>query len=183
MTDAPERIWANVTVWSFGQALAGEWNHCDVNSHDDTEYIRSDIPHPQDAERITKLEAENAHLRATISALIKNSEVHFATTRAELGQIKISINQAERSVACLNNINERSQKRISDLEAKNELLLAYYRAGEDIAAIEHEWRSRKAKGELLDGPNIFNLTDKLTSAEARLFVARAALVSALGDVK
>lgn len=183
MTDAPERIWANVTVWSLGQALAGEWNHCDVNSADDTEYIRSDIPHPQDAERITKLEAENAHLRATISALIKNSEAHLEATKVELGQIRISINQAERSVACLNNINERSQKRISDLEAKNELLLAYYRAGEDIAAIEHGRLSRKAKGELLDGQNIFNITDKLTAAEARLFAARAAIVSALGDVK
>lgn len=183
MSNAPERIWANVAVWSGPIALAGEWNHCDLNSPDDTEYLRSDIPRPQDAEHITKLEAENAHLRATISALIKNSEVHLAATKAELGQIKISIKQAERSVACLNNINERSQKRISDLEAKNELLLEYYQSGEEIAAIEHEWRARKANGRLLDGPNIFNLTDKLTAAEARLFAARAAIVSALGDIK
>lgn len=44
--DAPERIWANVAVWSNGQALAGEWNHRDVGSPDDTPYIRADLAAP-----------------------------------------------------------------------------------------------------------------------------------------
>ena len=38
----PDRIWANVSVWSLDQPLAGEWNHCDVGSPDDAEYIRRD---------------------------------------------------------------------------------------------------------------------------------------------
>lgn len=61
--------------------------------------------------------------------------------------------------------------------AKVQALVGYYRASESIAAIEHEWRTRKAEGGLLSGPNILNLTDKLTAAETRLFSARAALAA------
>ena len=58
MTDAPDRIWANITVRGDGKPLAGEWNHCDVGSDDDTPYIRDDIH--------AALEAENARLREAI---------------------------------------------------------------------------------------------------------------------
>jgi hypothetical protein len=72
MSNAPERIWANVAVWSGPIVLAGEWNHCDLNSHDDTEYLRSDIPRPQDAARIAELEAENARLFAARAAIVSS---------------------------------------------------------------------------------------------------------------
>jgi len=53
---APDEIWANVTAWSFGQALTGEWNYQDVGSPDDTRYIRADLLEA-DAKRIAELEA------------------------------------------------------------------------------------------------------------------------------
>ena len=43
MTNAPERIWANVAVWGNGEPLAGEWNHRDVGLTDDTLFIRADL--------------------------------------------------------------------------------------------------------------------------------------------
>ena len=63
---------------------------------------------------------------------------------------------------------------IMAIRAEVERLREYYRASEDIAQVADEWKRRKAQG-LLVGPNIFNLTDKMTAAEARLFSARAAL--------
>lgn len=60
-------------------------------------------------------------------------------------------------------------------EAENARLREYYRASEAISAIEHEWRQRKSGADgVLDGQNILNLTDKLTTAEILLYRARAA---------
>ena len=38
----PDFIWANVAVWGNGEPLAGEWNHRDVGSDEDTAYVRRD---------------------------------------------------------------------------------------------------------------------------------------------
>lgn len=77
-----------------------------------------------------------------------------------------------------NNAPREAADEIERLRAENARLLEYYRASEAMVAIEHEWRSRKANGGLLDGPSIFNLTEKLTSVEARLHTARAILAAA-----
>lgn len=66
------------------------------------------------------------------------------------------------------------QKKREKAEGEVERLREYHAASEVIIAIEAEWKQRKTDG-LLDGSNIFNLTDKLTEAEARLHRARAAL--------
>lgn len=66
---APGRIWANVTVWGDGEPLAGEWNHCDVGSADDSEFVRKDIADAQ-IERLTReLTESRAHLRSAVSLI------------------------------------------------------------------------------------------------------------------
>ena len=79
MSEAPERIWANVAVWGNGEPLAGEWNSRDVGRDDDTLYIRADVA---DAE-IADLRAKLAEARAENDRWRKTNNGH---RRAENGR-------------------------------------------------------------------------------------------------
>lgn len=77
MTDVPERLWA----WCFNGDKFGGWrkwggyarpeNRYPLNDKErqtGAEYIRADLPRPQDAARIAELEAENARLMSDLAA-------------------------------------------------------------------------------------------------------------------
>ena len=59
MSEALERILANVTLWAGGKPLAGEWNRCDIGSYDDLEYILIDV-HRAEVEAAVKRALEGA---------------------------------------------------------------------------------------------------------------------------